>query len=333
MSLPIDIVRLRDILSASRAPRSGEAEDYRIYGSMGASFLGRGRSGRVTLLVPLIAAVGAVGRSGGGFTLTSAPRVAFTHEARQWEQPAAILECTDERLGDVFLVLVADIARRLPEATSGISWQKVLAFVEEWQALLSRRKVLSPEEQLGLWGELWVIRKSEHPGRLVAAWRGPFGEPVDFLYDGLSLEVKASRRAHVHHVSRSQVEEPTGGYESFLISLWLGTDPARGVSLKELADQVLQRVDDPSAFLRTLARVGYSPLDHNEYAERFVLLEPASWFRVDDVPRVRAVDDGISNLRYVVTLDLNKSLDEARTVELWRRFGCDDAAGGSEQGN
>jgi hypothetical protein len=333
MRLPIDIGMLRELMRAAAAPLPGDAADYRISTAIGSAFLGRGRSGRITLLVPLTAAVGAVGRSGGGFTLTSAPRVVFDHESRRWEQPAAILECTDERLGDAFLVLVMDIAQRLPENSSRINWQTVLACVEEWQALLSRRSILSPEEQLGLWGELWVICQAAHADSIAAAWRGPSGEPIDFFHDGIALEVKVSRRAHVHHVSQSQLEAPRGEHESYLLSLWVGTEPVRGVSLGELAEQLLIRVSDPAAFLKQLARAGYSPQDHREYTEGYVPLEPASWFRTCDVPRVRAFDEGITKLRYVVTLDMGKCLDEARMLDLWRHFGHADSAETREHGD
>jgi Putative PD-(D/E)XK family member, (DUF4420) len=320
MTSTIGIRLLREIVAGTLPPDAGEAEDYRIAAPVGPAFLARGRSSTVTLLIPLAAASGAVARSGGGFTLTSAPRVAFDHGGRRWEQSAAILECTQEKLADAFLVLVTDVARRLPSSAEEITWPKIISWVEEWQALLSRRTTLSVEEQLGLWGELWLMSQAKDADRLFAAWRGPEADAVDFFHDGAALEVKVSRRAHVHHVSQSQVDAPRGEYVAYFLSMWVGVEQVRGVSLAELVDKLLHRVSDPAAFLKQLARVGYSLQDREAYATRFVVLEPPRWFHAEDIPRVRSFDEGISLLRYIVTLDADARLDDEHALDLWRHF-------------
>ena len=307
-------------MSSAPPPSLDETDDYRIAIPVGPAFLARSRSGAAALLVPLIMTGGAVGRSGGGFALTSASRVAFQHAGRRWEQPAAILACTDESLGDAFLVLITDIARRLISSDEGVTWQNILAWVEEWQTLLGRRAALSVEEQLGLWGELWVISQAEEADALLAAWRGPERQPIDFFHDGIGLEVKVSRRPHVHHVSQTQVVAPRGRYVSYFLSIWVDVEPVRGISLSELVDQLLNSVSDPAAFLRQLANVGYSPHERAEYATRLLPLESPLWFRSEDVPRVHAIDPGVSRLRYVVTLDVDACLDRDDATNLWCHF-------------
>jgi hypothetical protein len=314
------ITALQERLAGALPPRPEDADDYRIATQVGPAFLARGRSSPVTLLVPLTAVGGNVARAGGGFTLTSAPRVAFDNDGKRWEQPAAILECTDEKLADTFLVLVTDLARRLSADSVEITWQTVLMWVEDWQMLLAPRAALSIEEQLGLWGELWIMSRAVDADQIFAAWRGPDGDPVDFFHDGTGLEVKVSRRARVHHMSQSQVDAPRGEHVSYLLSIWVGAESMRGTSLAELVERLLARLSDPAAFLRQLARVGYSPQDRDEYSTRYVSLDNPLWFRVEDLPRVRAIDDGISQLRYVVTLDIDTSLDPAHSVDLWRHF-------------
>lgn len=311
---------LREALAAIDPPRVGDAEDYRIAAEIGPAFLSRGRNGMPTLLIPLELATETVGRHGGGFSLTSTGRVAFRHDERRWEQSAAILTCTDAALEDTFMILVLDIAQRLTATSEAITWSKVLSWVEDWQTLLSRRVALTLEEQLGLWGELWVMSKAAAPDALFAAWRGPDREPSDFFYDGKGLEVKVSQRAHVHHISESQVDAPRGVHEAFVLSIWVGQEPISGVSLGELASTLLSRVLDPAALLKVLARVGYSPLDRDQYTTRFLPLESPKWFPAEDVPRVRQMDEGISQLRYIVTLDIDRSLDDERVTELWQHF-------------
>jgi hypothetical protein len=61
--------------------------------------------------------------------------------------------------------------------------------------------------------------------------------------------------------------------------------------------------------LKHVVSLGYSPVDKSHYATRYVLLEAPRWFRIEDVPRVREVDPGVSEIRFVVTLDPDQSLD------------------------
>src|SRR5258708_3934420 len=214
MAVETDIPMLREALSRTGMPSDQDQSDYRIAATLGTAFLARGRTGRVTLLVPLPRAGGAVGRSGGGFTFSSAPKVAFAHNGRNWYQASAILECTDDKLADAFLVLVLDLTRRMEAISGEITWQLVLMWVEEWQSLLGRKHLLSPEQQLGLWGELWVMSRVTNTDSLFAAWLGPDQEPVDFFYDAIGLEVKVTRHAHVHYVSQTQVDRPRGEFET-----------------------------------------------------------------------------------------------------------------------
>jgi len=320
MAIEFSVAMLREMMGGIGGPSVEDQSDYRIASSLGSAFLARGRSGRITLLVPLPRAGGAVGRSGGGFTLSSAPQIAFNHGGRNWNQASAILECTDDKLADSFLVLVLDLARRIDSSSVEITWPLFLTWVEEWQFLLGRKHLLSPEQQLGLWGELWVMSRATNADSLFGAWLGPDQEPVDFFYDATGLEVKVTRHPNVHHVSQTQVESPRGEFKTYLLSIWVGVDSDRGISLAEKVDLLLNGVSDPAAFLRRLAQVGYSPHDRAEYDTRFLVLEAPKWFRAEDVPRVREIDEGVSNVRYVVTLDVDNCLDPEQSLSLGRHF-------------
>jgi putative PD-(D/E)XK family protein DUF4420 len=320
MAIQTDIPTLREAFSRTGAPSVEDKSDYRIAASLGSAFLARSRSGRVTLLVPLSQAGGAVGRSGGGFTLSSAPQVAFVHNGRHWDQASAVLECTDDQLADSFLVLVLDLVRRMASSSDEVTWPLILMWVEEWQYLLGRKHLLSPEQQLGLWGELWVISQALNADSLFGAWLGPDQEAVDFFYDAIGIEVKVSRRAHIHHVSQTQIDRPRGEFKTYLLSIWVGVDSTQGVSLAEQVDLLLNKVSDPTSFLRRLAQVGYTPHDRGEYGTRFLVLEEPKWFRTEDVPCVREIDEGVSNVRYIVTLDVDLALDPKESFAIGQHF-------------
>lgn len=311
---------LQGLLAAAQAPAAGEPADYGIAAAVGGAYLARARSGAPALLVPLSSTPPSVGRRGGGFQLVPANKVAFVFEGRTWEQPAAALECTDAQFSDAFVVLAADIAHRLPESSDGIRWAAVVSLVEEWQSLLGRRSGLTEEQQLGIWGELQIIHSSTDVDMLLAAWRGPGRDAVDFFLNSIGLEVKVSRRMHIHHVSLRQVASPVGLHDSYILSMWVGEDPVRGLSLADMVDALLARVADPPLLLRRLALAGYSVADRDRYSGKLVLLDNPRWFRKTDIPTVRLFDRGISEIRYVVDLGPVESLEQTASDQLWRHF-------------
>lgn len=320
METIIAVSAIRQVAEHAVPPSPEEPCDYRIAARLGQAFLAKNKQGSLALLVPLASDGGSVGRSGGGFTLRAAHEVAFDHNDRIWNQSAAVLECTDDRVSTTFLALVADLANCLSITAGEATWHQILLWMEEWQLLLGRRKILSPEAQLGLWGELLVMSFAPAADVLFAAWRGPEEDTVDFFHDGRGLEVKASKHRCVHHVSQTQVPKPRGEFPSHFLSLWVSVEPVRGVSLAEIIDRLVDRLPDPGAFLKYVSRTGYSLDDREEYMTRFLLLEPPRWFNAEDVPRIRAADSGVSQIRYVVALDTDLSLDESQAQFLCRHF-------------
>jgi hypothetical protein len=321
LTAPSKIARHKAALEARPGPDPVGQDDYTIVESLGAAFLAKGRSGSAAMLIPLSLPPSLIARRGGGFVLTPASRVTFNHDGRRWEQAAAVLECTAPSLLDIFLVLAEDISGRLAAQSAPTSWASVLSLLEEWQTLLGQRALLGVEQQLGLWGELRVVAAGD-VDELLAAWRGPDKDAVDFLLGQVGLEVKASRRPHVHYVSQRQAVRPVGSFDSFFCSMWVGIDPSSGTGLADLVDIVAGRCSDPSAFLKKIVAMGYSPLDRESYSTKYVLIESPKWFGRDDVPRVRVADEGVSELRYLVTLDVDKCLDDEMARQMWTRFGC-----------
>jgi hypothetical protein len=288
---------------AHREPLGKPVSDYTLLEAFGRSFVALSKSGAPALLFPLAAVPTAIARSSAGCTLRPSAEVEFEFAGKSWRQPGAALECDDAMLVETFTVLAGDIATRVSSLPTKTTWSHLVAAFDDWQRLLASRERLSPEGELGLWGELWFIGQAREPDRLIDAWRGPDGAPIDFLLNGIGAEVKASRRRLVHFISQAQVERPVGDYDAYFVSLWVGTDPERGESLGVIAQRLLTHSKDPSVFLRALLKAGYSEGDRSLYSTRFALLEGPAWFRDDSVPRVRQADDGVSNLRYLASFD------------------------------
>lgn len=221
---------------------------------------------------------------------------------------------------ETFQALAIDMATRVSAFPTDPAWSDVAEIFDEWQALLANRRHLSPEAELGLWAEIWLLLQAERPARLAEGWVGPEKEPTDFVVDGVGVEAKASRTRLKHFVSQAQVERPVGNYDSYFLSIWIGIDPERGLSLPALVDRVLAIADDDAALRRGLLRAGYSTADRELYSRPYVLLEMPIWFSSDSVPRVRTADPGVSQLRFLAELDPDRRVGSARATELWKQF-------------
>jgi hypothetical protein len=306
-------------------PGENTGSDYVLGAHLGKAYAGRAISGAAALVVPVAALPPrAVGRRTEGFELIPHASLRFAYGGREWTAPAAALTCADPELLDAFVVLAADIHGRLPEEPNG-DWESILAAVEEWQSLMAPRGRPDADAEVGLWGELWLLASSASPDRLIAGWRGPDGDAADFVLDGRAAEVKTARQRRRHHVSLAQVADPVGTHEAWLVSIWVGIDPIRGLTVPALIDEIMARVDDPGTALRRLIGAGYSPADRLSYEGRFVVLAQPEWYPVVSVPRVRSADPGVTQIRYVVTLDETLAVPEADAATLWAHFvGRDD---------
>jgi hypothetical protein len=300
------------------AAPNGLAADYVLLHEAGIGFIGRHRDGHPAILIPLAEHAGnMIGRSGSGCELSGHPALTIEWLGRRWEAPAAVLVCTARAVEGAFAIFGADVLERVAARPT---WRVVLEVVDEWQLLLAPRGRASVEAELGLWAELWFISLSTSVDDAVAAWLGPDREPVDFFRDGRAVDLKASTKRRQHYVSLRQVVRPVGDHEAWLLSLWVQKDPVAGCTVPALVDRILAASTDAATTLRRVARAGYTELDRALFDSSYLVLAEPEWYADADVPRVREADAGVSQIRYVVSLDecLRADVPTART--LWRHF-------------
>ena len=162
------------------------------------------------------------------------------------------LVLTDAQHRDIFDLLVRDLveaAEQPEDEADGVA--RLLARLSDWQQLLRRLspRGLSAEAQLGLWGELWVLREILTPALGIAgaisAWRGPTGADQDFQMGPVCMEVKTSA-AHVLDripvASERQLEVPD---DVALVLVGLSVDARMGHG--ETLDEMIQVVRSSAA--------------------------------------------------------------------------------------
>lgn len=230
--------------------------------------------------------------------------------------PATVIECKDASVAEPFAALVGHVFT-LFEREPALSWSDVCRVITQWSALFSAGRLLDEDESLGLWGELWVLARTTKPDKMIKAWRGVEAGTADFVLQEGILEVKTSTRPFVHHVSHGQTLMSDN---AFLLSLSTADGPG-GETLSSLAEQIRMRIADPGDFYGALARLGCSLETLSSSRRARVLLASPALFHIRDIPTIRAVDAGITNLRYTVALDPTRAASGAVLATATDAFG------------
>lgn len=293
---------------------------YAIESKIFGSYLGRGSSGGVSLLVPVTDARPPIDRATGDVVLSFQADVHFEFDRNSFVANAAIIECVDKTLEDTFAVLASDVAQVSASPNDRATPQEVSRALARWEELLHARRQLSPEALVGLWGELWMILQMPDAERAIATWRGPDSELVDFVGGGIGIDCKASSSRLRHFVSQDQVMRPLGDVKVYLQSMWVDRDVVAGKSVPGLISEIESRLSDRREFEEKLLSTGYSRADASRYSLGFRILEPPLLFSDSSVPRVRLADYGVSDIRYVATLNEKDAIERSEALAILMRL-------------
>jgi hypothetical protein len=165
--------------------------------------------------------------------------------------------------------------------------------LESWVALLQSISVMTPEKQLGLLGELWLLDRmiALRGGEALATWVGPLAEPHDFRLDKKEFEVKSTRnRERIHIINALDQLLPSLNHDLYILSLQF--EPANGdLSLKGMVARIrnsLAQIGGVRDFDRLLEdRCGYRDDDDDHYGSSYQLRSKPLLVAVDEgCPRI-----------------------------------------------
>ncbi len=266
-----------------------------------------GGATRIGLWLRLAAALDTVCRSGKAVSV----RVFSTADGHFLEVATAV-----PTLYQQFFSLAEDIVSRVHHGAEPIAATEEA--IRAWRELLRDRACFSLEEQIGLWGELWVLgwlvgMRVDDP---VASWIGPLGEPHDFRFGGLELEAKTHLGVHRHHaISSLHQLVSSRACRLSILSLLLAPAP-EGLTLPAMVDKVRRLLTSSGAeqFEHLIERAGYIPDDASSYRDSFVLRADPVLVPVDEAcPIIRPADllsllgparaARVLDARYVVDLE------------------------------
>lgn len=205
----------------------------------------------------------------------------------------------------------------------------VVETIEEFRGALKPRKPdLSPTEQIGLFGELWVLLNVLIPSigpRACALWSGPHAERHDFVGQAAHIEVKTTTRSEDRHeISRIDQLRAPGGKKLLFASIQLEKSDGGTKTLADLIDEILAALGVNGraidAFESRLAKMRWHEgLRQSSELVKFNLRD-AQFFEVEgSFPRLP--DDyvpprGITAMKYTIDISSRSVLDRGEVAEV-----------------
>ena len=219
---------------------------------------------------------------------------------------------------DIFSTLCEDLINTV----SSFKVEKTLVKVllnrfEKWKSLFENvtSAGLSPEEQRGLFGELFFLRKwlnnNTDIKKCVEAWYGPEKRNQDFQHGVWALEVKTSSGNNHQkiHISNERQLDTSNLSHLFLFHLSLETRAASGESLNDLVDSLheLFTVDAHAEiiFSAKLLEAGYFSQHKYLYEVDSYFIRQENLYSIErEFPRIEEADirKGVGDVKYSVIL-------------------------------
>ena len=162
------------------------------------------------------------------------------------------------------------------------------AALTAFRSIIAARSRLSTDQQLGLMGELFVLRRlvdTAGEEQAIDWWLGPLAEQHDYAFPEFDAEIKTTtsdRRTHV--ISGTAQLQPSPGRALWLVSVQLTrAGGAKGFSLSGLVAQLRSRLTGRrERFLEHLIRVGWRDQDQDLYHAKYILRSGPAAFLIDE---------------------------------------------------
>ena len=221
---------------------------------------------------------------------------------------------------ELFASMVCDVVGALDEASSGGTGEAsllrvFLGRVGAWQEFMRKgSQVLSPEAEVGLVGELTVLRSVIETGvpmvPAVESWTGPIGGVRDFELGTGALEAKATLSTTGFPARIGSLDQLDDSVRQplFVVGVRL-RQLESGECLPDIVRTVREAASSDAEAIRLLGErliaAGYLDAHSDRYVRRFKLVDTRIMEVADGFPRLTpgTVPQGITRASYDIDLD------------------------------
>lgn len=216
---------------------------------------------------------------------------------------------------DIFAIMIVDVLRSLETAANSVGRDVMETFLErvrEWQDFMARtHRPLSSDAQIGLLGELWMLRLLTNTTLGAGAldcWQGPLRAAQDFHVLGGAIEVKSTIRTSSFLAQINSIEQLDGDRVPIFLCAFRFEENTDGLSLVDLVTELREKFKTAGVqrrFEALLMVVGYLD-EHAPLYGRTLTQKDAKSFCVEgDMPRLTraTLPAAIRSAAYVLDLD------------------------------
>lgn len=219
---------------------------------------------------------------------------------------------------DIFTILSEDLIISISEEINQKKLvQRILNRFEKWKSLFSKTlgQGLTAEEQIGLYGELYFLRrllsKKNNSLACIHSWLGPESENRDFQNGNWAIEVKTTHTNNHQKVRiNNERQLDTKNLQNlFLYHISLEKRKKYGETLNEIVNSInslLQsNIVSQNRFKSKLFEVGYFPKHQYLYEDIGYFIRQDLFYKVkNDFPRIEEDElrDGVGDVKYSIII-------------------------------
>lgn len=219
---------------------------------------------------------------------------------------------------DIFAVLCEDMIANIADETNEKKIiREVLNRFEKWKSLFNKISLqgLKLEEQRGLFGELYFLRKFLQTNNdflsVISTWTGTEKQIRDFQSGSWAVEVKTTHGNNHQkvHISSERQLDTTNLEVLFLYHISLEQQQNSGESLNDIVDSVtdILRADAIALnkFKSKIYEVGYFDLQRKLYETIGYHIRQDLFYKVEnDFPRIEENDirTGVGDVKYTIII-------------------------------
>lgn len=219
---------------------------------------------------------------------------------------------------DIFTVLCEDLIASVSTETNEKKLVKeILNRFEKWKSLFNKIGLqgLTPEEQRGLFGELYFLRKylqvNSNFLEVVNTWIGTEKQVRDFHSGTWAVEVKTTHGNNHQkvHISSERQLDTTNLDDLFLYHISLEQMQNSGETLNDIVDSVIAILETDALaankFKSKIYEVGYFELQRSLYDGKGYFIRQDVFYKVEnDFPRIQEneIRVGVGDVKYSIIL-------------------------------
>jgi len=246
-------------------------------------------------------------------------------------EPFLVFRCEHAFLRDTFAAFVDDVLVEFAQPTEARRATAVASrlVLDRWRRLFATRGpgLLSDKVIVGLAAELRVLLAilAERGPQSLEGWTGPDNADRDFVFPGISIEVKGTQRKtgmEVEINGLGQLALPVDG-DLYLTASRVTFTPTGEVTLPDLVDSVLEAGVDSELLTEKLEAVGYYHARADDYAKKKLDFLEDRFFRVTaGFPRIDPTlvasvpqSDRVRDISYLLDLTSHDTVPGALTTD------------------